>query len=81
LGSLIGAGTSLFEKPKDYSTHITPNRADYEPIGDYIAYNPVDTQRYLNAENAQAAAQRNAIINSTSGNRDAALAQMALANL
>jgi len=77
LGAFLG---SLPQKPKDYSTMVTPNRATYQPIGDYLPYMPVDSQRYINSENQQAAAQLNAIMNATSGNRNAALAQAAYAN-
>lgn len=79
LGSAIGALASM--KPaKDYSTGFTPRTAHYAPIGDYLPYLPVDTQRYINAENQQAAAQLNAIMNASAGNRNMAMAQAALAN-
>lgn len=64
----------------DYSTGFSPRNANYVPIGDYLAYNPVDTQRYINANNQQANAQLNAIMNASSGNRNMAMAQAALAN-
>ena len=79
LGSAIGALASM--KPaKDYSTGFAPRTAHYAPIGDYLPYLPVDTQRYINAENQQAAAQLNAIMNASAGNRNMAMAQAALAN-
>lgn len=80
LGSLIGAIQSLTERPKDYSTNVTPYMPTYRPIGDYLAYNPIDTQRYLNANAQQFEAQRNAITNQSGANRNTAMAQMALAN-
>lgn len=79
LGSAIGALASM--KPaNDYSTGFAPHIAHYAPIGDYLPYLPVDTQRYINAENQQAAAQLNAIMNASAGNRNMAMAQAALAN-
>jgi len=75
------SGLGALQGPaKDYSTNVMPQNAIYAPIGDYLAYNPVDTQRYLNAENQQAAAQLNAIMNASAGNRNMAMAQAALAN-
>lgn len=40
----------------------------------YMTYNPVDVNRYTNQYNAQTAAQRNAIMNTSNPNRNAALA-------
>ena len=51
-------------------------QARFIPIGDYQAYNPIDTQRYINAANAQAAATNNAVVNS-GGNRGSVLAGLA----
>lgn len=75
------SGLGALQGPaKDYSTGVPFSRAHYTPIGDYLPYNPVDTQRYINAENQQAAAQLNAIMNASTGNRNIAMAQAALAN-
>lgn len=79
LGSALGALTAS-APAKDYSTGFAPRNAHYAPIGDYLPYMPVDTQRYINAENQQAAAQLNAIMNASAGNRNMAMAQAALAN-
>lgn len=77
LGNVVGA---LSDDNRDYSTAVSPNVVQYAPIGDYLAYNPVDTQRYVNTENQQNRAQLDAIMNATSGNRNMAMAQAALAN-
>lgn len=75
------SGLGMLQGPaKDYSTGVSPRQATYVPIGDYLPYLPVDTQRYINAENQQAAAQLNAIMNASAGNRNMAMAQAALAN-
>lgn len=78
-GSAIGAILAS-APPKDYSTGVTPYNPHYAPIGDYLPYMPVDTQRYINAENQQAAAQLGAIMNASSANKNAALANAAYAN-
>ena len=64
---------------RDYSTAIPPREAAYRPIGDYLTYNPVDSQRYLTAINQQDAARRGAIQNMSGANRNIAMAQDALA--
>lgn len=64
---------------RDYSTSIAPSPATYRPIGDYLPYNPVDSQRYLTALNQQDAARRGAISNMSGANRNMAMAQDALA--
>ena len=64
---------------RDYSTSIPPRAVTYRPIGDYLPYNPVDTQRYLTAVNQQDAARRGAIQNMSGANRNMAMAQDALA--
>lgn len=80
LGSIIGSLQSLTEQPRDYSTSITPRQVTYTPIGDYLEYNPVDTQRYINAVNQQAAAQNANIMNASGANKNAAIANMMFQN-
>ena len=80
VGSGIGSLISMTQEPKDYSTNVPFRQSTFEPIGDYLTYQPVDTQKYINAANQQAAAQRDAILNASSGNRAQALANMAAAN-
>lgn len=50
------------------------NPIGYRPIGNYLTYNPFDTDYALNKLNAQAAASRRAITNNSGGNRAAAMA-------
>lgn len=83
VGSAIGALDSLFNKP-DFSTVDTITRAakevgkytpvSYTPIGNYLSYNPFDTNFYTNKLDQQAGANRRAIINQSAGNRATAVA-------
>lgn len=83
VGSAIGAIDSLFNKP-DFSTVDTITRAakeagkytpvSYTPIGNYLSYNPFDTNFYTNKLDQQAGANRRAIINQSAGNRATAVA-------
>lgn len=78
--NIAGLVQNLFT-PEDYSM---PNRLQKEinvlprvsvpKNTNYMTYNPVDTNRYTNQYNAQTAAQRNAIMNTSNPNRNAALA-------
>lgn len=80
LGNIIGLAQNLFT-PEDYTL---PNRLQKEidllprvsvqKNTNYMTYNPVDVNRYINQYNAQTAAQRNAIMNTSNPNRNAALA-------
>ena len=86
---IIGSGlsvlsdlTGLTNKP-DYSNienignNITPvPSVDYNPIGDYQAYNPFDRNYYTNKLQANAAASRRDIINQAGGNRATAMANL-----
>lgn len=86
---IIGSGlsvlsdlTGLTNKP-DYSNienigkNITPvPPIDYNPIGDYQAYNPFDRNYYTNKLQANAAASRRDIINQAGGNRATAMANL-----
>lgn len=83
LGSAIGLGYDLFSKP-DYSSadavleaandtgNYMPVQAN--PIGNYLAYRPFDRMFYINQLNANNAAGRRAIQNTSGGNRAAAMA-------
>ena len=81
-GSLIGIGQNLFSSP-DYSSANAileaANQAgnyipvDYNPIGNYLQYNPFDRNFYINKLNAQAGATRRAIMNNISPSRNATL--------
>ena len=82
VGSAIGAATSLLSKP-DYTPsdavleaanqmgNYTP--ISYNPIGNYLSYNPFDRNYYTNKLNAQAGAIRRAIMNTSNPSRNAAL--------
>ena len=82
VGSAIGAATSLLSKP-DYSPSDTVLEAanqmgnytpiSYNPIGNYLSYNPFDRNYYTNKLNAQAGATRRAIMNTSNPSRNAAL--------
>ena len=82
VGSAIGAATSLLSKP-DYTPSDTVLDAanqmgnytpiSYNPIGNYLSYNPFDRNYYTNKLNAQAGATRRAIMNTSNPSRNAAL--------
>lgn len=83
VGSAIGAASSLLSKPDESSadTILTAAREagqytpiSFNPIGDYIQYNPFDRDYYINKLNAESGATRRAIINQSSGNRGNAMA-------
>lgn len=82
VGSAIGVATSLLSKP-DYTPSDTVLEAanqmgnytpiSYNPIGNYLSYNPFDRNYYTNKLNAQAGATRRAIMNTLNPSRNAAL--------
>ena len=83
VGSAIGTISSLLSKPDESSanTILTAAREagqytpiSFNPIGDYIQYNPFDRDYYINKLNAESGAARRAIINQSSGNRGNAMA-------
>lgn len=83
VGSVIGAASSLLSKPDESSADAILTAAreagqytpiSFNPIGDYIAYNPFDRDYYINKLNAESGAARRAIINQSSGNRGNAIA-------
>ena len=83
VGSALSYAQNLINKP-DYSradtlidaatknNNFTPIK--YKPIGNYLTYNPFDTEYYSNQLGAQAGATRRAIENTSGGNRANALA-------
>lgn len=83
VGAAIGLGQNLFSSP-DYSGpnailsaaesagRYTP--VGFNPIGNYLQYNPLDRNFYINKLNAQAGATRRATTNTSGGNRAAAMA-------
>ena len=85
-GHAIGAFSDLFSSP-DYSAadtieavDITPATVGYTPVGNYLSYKPFDRDYYLNKLNADVAASRRAITNTSGGNRAAAMAGLLAAD-
>lgn len=83
IGSAIGTISSLLSKPDESSANAILTAAreagqytpiSFNPIGDYIQYNPFDRDYYVNKLNAESGAARRAIINQSSGNRGNAMA-------
>lgn len=77
LGPLFGLGMN---KQDDNTMAVSPTLPAMSPIGDYLGYNPIDSQRYINANNQQVAQQLNAVYNMSGANTQSALAQAALLN-
>lgn len=85
-GHAIGAFSDLFSSP-DYSAadriesvDVIPTTVGYTPIGNYLSYKPLDRDYYLNKLNADTAASRRAITNTSGGNRAAAMAGLLAAD-
>ena len=53
----------------------------FNPIGNYLKYNPFDRDYYINKQNAEAGAARRAIMNNSAGNRGTALASILAGDL
>lgn len=53
---------------------MTPQQVGWNPLGDYIAYNPFDRNYYSNQLAASSGATRRNILNTSGGNRGQALA-------
>ena len=82
LGAAIGIGQNLFSRPDYSNADAVLNAAnnagnyvpvDYDPIGNFLQYKPLDRNYYINRLDAQAGATRRAIMNSSSPSRNAAL--------
>ena len=83
VGAAIGFGQNLLSRP-DYSSPnailaaaeragtYTPVR--YSPVGNYLTYTPFDRDYYINKLNADTAASRRGLVNTSGGNRAAAMA-------
>lgn len=85
-GHAIGAFSDLFSSP-DYSAadaieavDITPATVSYTPVGNYLSYKPFDRDYYLNKLNADVAATRRAVTNTSGGNRAATMASLLAAD-
>lgn len=83
VGSGINAITDMFgltNKPNYENADLIGRSVnnlstiDYNNVGNYLSYNPLDRNYYINKLNAQASAGRNALINQAGGNRAAAMA-------
>jgi hypothetical protein len=81
-GSVIGLGYNLLSKPDYSSADAVMNAADaignytpasFTPVSNYLTYKPLDVNRYTNRLDASTAATRRNIINTSGGNRAAAL--------
>lgn len=89
LGSAIGFTHGLLSKP-DYSSadailEASKNAGKYmpveaTPIGNYLTYNPLDRDYYVNKLNANTAATRRAITGQSAGNRGSAMAGLLAAD-
>ena len=80
VGSASGALSNIFSKP-DYSeadriqnVDTKPAMVGWSPIGNKLAYNPLDRDFYINKMNQQTAATRDNIRNTAGGNRAVAQA-------
>lgn len=62
---------AIIDESRKTSTY-TP--VGFKPIGDYMKYNPFDTEYYANQLRAQAGATRRNIMNTSGGNRATAMA-------
>lgn len=78
LGSALGLGLAHIKDKNPASDRLgeiaqSLRDVDYTPIGNYLTYNPLDRNYYINRKNAEAAATRNALMQSNSPSRNAAL--------
>jgi hypothetical protein len=88
LGSLVGLGLSLPAADTSYADSLVSetNKLNayspitYNPIGNYLRLDPIDQDRYLNTANAQAAATRRSVINTSGQNRATAMAGLLAAD-
>ena len=83
VGSMLGVASDLMgytNKPDYSSADQIANAANTipsvqsSPIGDYLAYTPLDKMYYINQLNANAGAARRNILNTSGGNRATAMA-------
>lgn len=80
VGNGLAVLSDIFSKP-DYSAAnmiadvpVNPAITKYNPVGEYLTYRPLDRNYYTNQLRSNAAANRRAIINTSGGNRAAAMA-------
>ena len=90
---IVGSGLAVLNdwfggNEPDYSNANMFERAiagsnrpiSYTPIGNYLSYKPFDRDYYINKLNADAAASRRGIVNTSGGNRAAAMAGLLAAD-
>ena len=89
LGSAIGLASNIFSRPDESSANAILNAAkeagrytpvSFNPISNYLQYNPFDRDYYINKLNAQAGATRRNIINQSNANRSQAIAGLLAAD-
>ena len=78
LGSALGLGLAHIKDKNPASDRLgeiaqSLRDVDYTPVGNYLTYNPLDRKDYINRKNAEAAATRNALMQSNSPSRNATL--------
>lgn len=82
LGHSLGLAHNLFQKPNyenadaiiKASKNLYSNPIKFNPIGDYMAYTPFDTEYHANQLRSVAGATRRNIMNTSGGNRATAMA-------
>lgn len=60
--------------------YVAPTKVGWNPLGDYMTYNPLDRNYYTNQLNASAGATRRSILNTSGGNRAQAMAGLLAAD-
>ena len=80
VGNGLAVLSDIFSKP-DYSAAnmiadvpVNPAITKYNPVGEYLTYRPLDRNYYTNQLRSNAAANRRVIMNTSGGNRAAAMA-------
>lgn len=80
MGHAIGVFDDVFSKP-DYQAsdelrniELNPSLVSFTPIGNKLKYTPYDVERQINKLNANAGASRRNMLNTSGGNRAAAMA-------
>lgn len=82
LGHSLSLAHNLFQKPNyenadaiiKASKNLYSNPIKFNPIGDYMAYTPLDTEYHANQLRSVAGATRRHIMNTSGGNRATAMA-------
>lgn len=83
VGNLVGLGLSSTSKPDESGAEAileasrgagTYKPVRFSPVGNYLTYNPFDLDIAVNQANAESAAARRALMNTSGGNRAQAMA-------